>query len=553
MPSATSADVTLQFVRMEVNGIGWRKVNTTTHYASVLVAKVGKNLASSPLLTEMDLLPTANWDLDWGGFSDQTYLQNIGVGTHASVTNVTYKIVIGNGSTSATVTNNNLATCFVNRFEYGSVQSKTTPLEPIGHIHTQPTFKWRHDNTIGKDDPAFQLKVWSGAALVYDSGVRKAPPRSQDGIYSWTAPIYPDMATPLGLVFATTNSYSWAVSMLDAKFTSFREDENKIDDLRLVASGHLDQIDDYGMIRARVRYFGKAPTTSYSLKNLVRVQAFTTPDFSGMPAGEAYIRDLSQIGDEGAINVNAVILGLNLGTYYLRAYIDTNGNGEWDRWESWGYGNNVHTYNPALYAPRAYEIAINGQMPEAEIYIEDMDTDRDGIADSYEMATENSLTTRKSATGPTFFTKVNPVFAASLSPLNFGDSASSPAYAPITLMSALAASAAGSASVAEGDVTVSIDSFSLTDGLHLTVMSEVTEVATRARTIMTFSSTADVNVVLVAAKKPDFSDATEVVVDTLTLSAQGTAEMNVPAEKIKDAIDAAGLGESAFFKVKLEQ
>jgi uncharacterized protein (DUF2141 family) len=551
MPNATSSDVVLRFVRMSVNGVAKRTVNTTVYYASRLVMDLDKNLAANPLVTERDLLQTGNWDFDWNSFSNETYLSNLGL-QKSAVTSIVYKVVVGDGSIAATVTNNNLATCFVNRFEEGSTQSRTVPMEPIGHIYTQPTFKWRHDNTIGKDYPAFQLKVWSGTTVIYDSGVRKAPPRSQNGEYSWTAPIYPDMMTPQGKVFATSNSYTWSVSMLDAKFTAFNSAETKLD-FRQVASGHMDQIDDYGMIRARVRYFGSTPTTNNTLKGLIHVQAFTTPDFSGMPAGEAYVKDLSQIGKEEAINLNAVILGLKPGAYYVRAYIDTNGNGEWDRWESWGYGNYVHTYNPALYTPRAYEIAINGQLPEAEIYIEDMDTDRDGIADSKEMATKNSLTTLKSATGPTFFTKVNPNLATSLMPLDFGDSASSPAYAPITLMSALAASSADNVPVAEGDVTVRIDAFSLSDGLDLTVTSDVTEVSTRAKTIMTFSSSADVNVVLVAAKKPDFSDATEIVVDTLSLSAQGTTEMKVPAQKIRDAIDAAGLGDAAFFKVKLEQ
>ena len=155
------------------------------------------------------------------------------------------------------------------------------------------------------------------------------------------------------------------------------------------------------------------------------------------------------------------------------------------------------------------------------------------------------------ATGATFFTRVNPDLATSLSPLNFGDSASSPAYAPITLMSALAA--VDDTPVADGDVVVRIDDFSLDGGLDLTVMSDVTEVSTRAKTVMAFSSTADVNVILVAAKKPDFSDATEAIVETLSLSAQGTTEVKVPAEKIKATIDAANLGSAAFFKVKLEQ
>jgi hypothetical protein len=547
MPSATSADVTLQIVRSAVNGVSKRVANNSTSYASRKVVKIGKNLAANPMLTEMDLLQTANWDLDWGGFNDSTYLSSLGLGW-SSVTSVTYRIVVGDGSTSATATNNNLATCFVNTFE--SAQSATTPLEPSGHIYTQPTFRWRHDNSIGKDYPAFQLRVMSGSTVIYDSGVRKAPPRSKDGTYSWTAPIYPDMMTTRdGKVFATSNSYTWAVSMLDAKFTTYAAAPSK--EFRLVSNGHLGETDSYGMIRARVRYFGPATVATTKWEGLIRVQAFTRPDFSGMPAGEAYVKDASQLGNEGEIDVNAVILGLKPGTYYVRAFIDTDGDLELNRWESWGYGNYVGTDNPALYAPRAYEIRRNGLMPEVDIFIEDMDTDKDALADAWEMSqTGKSLATRKAATGPTFFTTVNPDLATNLSPVTFGVTNSSPAYAPVTLMSALVSVAPP---VAEGEVAVRIDAFSLVDGLDLTVTSDVRDISGGAQSAVVFSNTANVNVVLVAAKKPDFSDAVETIVETLTLSAQGTTEVKVPAEKIRDAIDKAGLGDAAFFKVKLEQ
>ena len=138
-----------------------------------------------------------------------------------------------------------------------------------------------------------------------------------DGSYSWTAPIYANMVTPQGQIFSTTNNYKWSVSMLDAKFTTPNTTETKME-FRLETSGALGTISDYGALKACVRYYGpaKVTATASAITNLIRVQAFASPDFTGMPAGEGYVTMTNRLNSTtDATTPNATILGLKPGSF----------------------------------------------------------------------------------------------------------------------------------------------------------------------------------------------------------------------------------------------
>ena len=62
----------------------------------------------------------------------------------------------------------------------------------------------------------------------------------------------------------------------------------------------------------------------------------------------------------------------------------------------------------------------------------------------------------------------------------------------------------------------------------------------------------DVKVVLVAATSPDFSNAKETPVKTITIKANVQKEELITADELRAAIDDAGFGDAAFFKVRLE-
>ena len=466
-----------------VNGVSRLPNTYSTPIFDVPVIDTEFNANLRPLFTEADVLLAGQLDLDWGRVKDfpSVVLSSV---TFANLSNVTYRVVAGNGSNRA----NLLPVEFTNVFEPLAAQSPSTPLTPSGTIGSgRPTFTWRHNNTIGKSYPAFQLKVWKadGTTLVYDSGARKAPPRNERGVYSWTAPLYANMVTDQGQIFQTTNNYKWAVSMLDAKFTSFGPSEPK-KDFRLETSGASGSLSDYGSIELRVKYFGPGSVSSsatVSRCGLIRVQAFDTPDFTGDPAGEAYVNDLATLSSISNMDVNARIIGLKAGTYYVRAFIDTNGDGVRQDWESWGYANYVGTEVASVYNPKELKIDSSViDVPVSAIYIEDADTDNDGFPDVYEWEKNGNLTSMNPATGNTFFTEINPDLLSVLqgyANLNVSaGGASSPSI--LRMMSAATSSASGLDALGElisgigaventTDIAVTIESFSLEDGITVSI------------------------------------------------------------------------------------
>jgi hypothetical protein len=90
---------------------------------------------------------------------------------------------------------------------------------------------------------------------------------------------------------------------------------------------------------------------------------------------------------------NAIAMrGLKPGTYYVRAFIDSNVNGVWDTWESWGYAN-YYGENKSLYDVRPVEVLESAISPLVTVYIEDCDTDQDWFPDAYEYQLNGNLTT----------------------------------------------------------------------------------------------------------------------------------------------------------------
>ena len=101
-------------------------------------------------------------------------------------------------------------------------------------------------------------------------------------------------------------------------------------------------------------------------------------------------------------------------------------------------------------------------------------------------------------------------------------------------------------------VAVRIDSFSLADGLALSITSDVQAADANDQSVFVTTDSANVKVVLVAAGSPDFSNAKETEVKSITIRANVETKEIVSAEELRAAIDAAGLGDAVFFKVKLE-
>ena len=124
----------------------------------------------------------------------------------------------------------------------------------------------------------------------------------------------------------------------------------------------------------------------------VRLQAFTTADFSGAPASSAFVTNKTVIANAATAAADARLIGLPAGTYYVRAFVDSNGNFERDAWESWG-----QAAGPVV-------VGAGHPAPLVSVYIEDADTNQNWVPDAIEYVDGALTNTSYSITLPSGLT-----------------------------------------------------------------------------------------------------------------------------------------------------
>ena len=280
------------------------------------------------------------------------------------------------------LTNNISLSCvFTRRFDSYEARQVPVDLANVVCYGARPTFKWSMN---GKNTyTAFQLQIRNGSTVVYDSDIQLAPRLDSEGRYVWTAPISVGDQMPNGSILSATGNYTWRVTMYNAKFrrarysadAQFRTDVNAQQD-----------VDDnaFNAINVCVKYTGPNAVLA-SCDNLstvsgkVRLQAFTTADFSGVPASQTFVTNKAEIADASHTMANAKLIGLPAGTYYVRAYIDSDGNFQKDDWESWGQ------------AAVPVSVGAGHPAPLVGLYIEDADTNQDWVPDALEFNSSGQL------------------------------------------------------------------------------------------------------------------------------------------------------------------
>jgi hypothetical protein len=125
-----------------------------------------------------------------------------------------------------------------------------------------------------------------------------------------------------------------------------------------------------GWLTVNVRYPGEAGLAGGAP---IRVQAFRTRSFNGIPEAE------KQISAPGSVT----LAGLEPGLYYIRAYVDQNNNRIRDVWESYGYVRDETSITEPfrVVGVRALELGLT---QPATLTIRDADTDNDLIPDALE-------------------------------------------------------------------------------------------------------------------------------------------------------------------------
>ena len=370
-------------------------------------------------LSEADFLGDGKFDIDWDGFRDEIQNNDNVSRAVGDVTSVKYRLVLGReGSLGAesNLDDQSSARAFAllieRRYEPTASRTKPSQLKSAGILSgARPTFSWRLDEPqtvqgyaassalYGCSYTAFQLQVRDKAgAVVYDSGVRRAPAQKNDGTFEWTAPLCAGDLTAEKKVFGPTGDWTWRVAMYNAKFKpSTREATNgwSADVPFSTAVCSQQEVNDkgYGSIDVVVRYAGPSAVLAKcadvgQLKGLVRVQAFDTPDFSGDPLAATVATNAAQLADTADIVSAVRLVGLKMGgVYYVRAFIDSNGNGVKDDWESWGCVNFLGEQADDISAPKAVALEVSSvKAPVCGLFIDDADTDGDYLPDAWEYA-----------------------------------------------------------------------------------------------------------------------------------------------------------------------
>ena len=317
--------------------------------------------------------------------------------TYEPVTNIQYMVVVGDGAATwehdGTNVVSSLSTLITRRFDHVRARPVAVAVDGLQYA-ARPIFTWRMEgeealvSRYGSSYTAFKLQVKNAAGtVIYDSGVRRAPATDADGNFTWTAPICAGSLLKgedgNAYFYDTTGNYTWQVTMYNAKFRSDFWSAQNGASVFTTAVNEQQEVNDHGYssIKAAVKYAGPSNVVSKvanltELKGKVIVQAFTTPDFSGAPLAQGLATNEVDNLVSGA--ANASLKGLAaIGTYYVRAFIDMDGDGELDEWEPWGYAKDAVT------------LVNDGTMPRAQlvaVWIEDSDTDGDWVPDAYEYA-----------------------------------------------------------------------------------------------------------------------------------------------------------------------
>ena len=354
-----------------------------------------REIGNRTYLHEGDLLKAADFDIDWGNFVNDVL--NNSVLKTVNVTSVVYRVKVAMKSASGEEV---VSESHDIKRVFTPNQLVATPCNAYSvNYGARPVFRWKNSASAGSIQDwdtftAFSILVTatngSKAVEIWNSGVQQMPPALPSGEFEWKAPLYVNDIMANGSEFANTSNYYWQIALHNSKYqvpvslkniTDKKVSVSVPQKFRMNVYGAGENATGYGVIDACVKYFGPAANTA-----VVRVEAYTTPDFSGLPAGRGYTTNYEALSDTSFTD-KVSLIGLEAGTYYVLAYIDSDNDGKRSNWESWGYvcprGDIV---TGSMFAPQAITVSANVKS-DVVVFIEDTDIDQDTLPDVYEYDT----------------------------------------------------------------------------------------------------------------------------------------------------------------------
>lgn len=224
----------------------------------------------------------------------------------------------------------------------------------------------------------------TGSALL-QTGHRMVPFRDVNGHYRADLPFYAGDVRANGTVW--TNGRYWVQITTGMELGGTRSSAWRPFNLGV---REPDQNDGKSMIEGKLYYFGGHDFFSDDLRRAgavsnrmpVVVQTFGNPGFSGVPDAQFTISPSAWTNTQYRYEAVFQLKGLHRGSHYLRAFVDSNGNGLLDEWETWGFNRDTQTY----YEPLRISLESAGVMrvQDQMVIIRDRDTDDDGLPDIWE-------------------------------------------------------------------------------------------------------------------------------------------------------------------------
>lgn len=349
-------------------------------------------------VNEADFLAGGEFDIDWKLFQSEVMNDTSVYGYDFPVTSVTYRVYSQPVDILAEANAFPNGAPFVEfTRKFGETRAKAVPRNDGSttvFFGSCPTFSWKMSGEQPESYTAFAIQIKDSAGeTVWNSGKRFAPVRDSEGYYNFVAPVYVGDQTTLGKVFGNRENYTWAVTMYNSKYQSDSWSAERSFRMNAYEVGEINTADRCSL-NVAVKYFGPgaANGSASDVKSKIRVEAYASSDFSGEPAGRAFVTDVASLANDEH-QVNAVILGLNPGTYYVRAYLDSDGDFAKSNWESWGYACYRGVKSIAAgFTAADFTLAAGKETPTALVYIEDTDVDRDAFPDVFEYDTAKSKT-----------------------------------------------------------------------------------------------------------------------------------------------------------------
>lgn len=341
------------------------------------------NIDKRDYIHEGDILKAGQFDLDWDAAKD------IFTGT-TDYGEVRYNVVLGENGEYTNATQ--IVRYYDTKADDG--RKTATNLKDVHCYNARPTFSWmmrpaRDSNIEFNTYTAFKIQIKDkDNAVIYDSGCQPMPPADQEGYRNWTAPIsFGDIVRGKlkYSILPYSGEFTWNIWIYNSKF---QDDNNSYCasgklSASIESEGKFVEGHGYGALDVTIKYAGPAMLLDKVLPSAddfdgslpegqIRVEAFETPDFSGDAVASAFVKKVDG-------ELKTMVCGLEIGkAYYLRAYLDSDGDQQKSDWESWGC-----TTAPTTVTPVPNTVSF---------YIEDCDTDHDWLPDAWEYAKAGNLT-----------------------------------------------------------------------------------------------------------------------------------------------------------------